>query len=924
MSLSPTDKLPETEVEPTGFVLDDALRPHLSSLSDQVRSKFVESCNARFLVVEETHLSLIAETEKLWGPNAGVGALKLSRLIKTLNEYVEVGVPQQHSAVGAFITDVAKGLDEIKSKQPGKVKRLLSDEILIKKDEDGKAEQEAKASRKTMKALGVTPKVNVPFREIVTYHFSRTGRLRLLGIEAKVTTVVKEFLNAWSEVVFKSLKDPENATERIESLKDLARRQSNYLKLYVEHSAVYIIDQISKDVHQVSIAKVREEQKSRSAELEVLRAKLISEKTGWGKQMKVWTGSVVLSLQLSRLKNNISGELAAIRQQVDEEIFNPLDRELQKSEKLIEHIGNLISEERLEEASSLTVSLNPKVNFDELQLNESLQLMRHFTRKLPSSVTTFTDDDVQVTIDAGYLTDYLVEMHLTSELQDMLAELPSRASSAIAALANNMKLIGFTLGADAEESEGDLAIGEVLKKCSDSLQEAHESFSVVKEKFTKRYAEIKNDAFDRLTVVKLIEDAPEVSRVERGERNNTETPRFYDRWLRRTGLIIHKYSRIINTHKDELLYAEFKAKNFKDESPHAFMRSFYESVSPSREVISALPVYYKQLFVGKHAPRENLFIHREREIQQAKQALARIKQGTGGAIITLGDSLSGKSFFMEMVCRQINTDAVYRIDPPPTGSTNPDNLIRIVGHQIGVEPKGIETFGHAPKGAVFLFDDLELWWARHSDGWKTMDLFCEAIERYSKDYIFIVSMNSHAYRLIKNRRRFANTFIETIPMAPFTLKKLEEALVERHRTGGLKVQLDGIVEENISAKKQKAFLEVILDKSDGNIGVAFNHWLGHISKVQDNLLIMKTGRYRDLPEITDKLWLVALTQIAIHKTTGPRKLSQVLNLSQADTLSLLNNLKRAALIEDISGGGFQLSPYMQPFVINRLKKLHLI
>ncbi len=904
--------------------MDKVLQPHLSELNRQVCALFGNACDAKLKVIEETHLSLITETEKLWGPNAGVGTLKLSRLIKTLNEYVEVGLPLQHSAVGGFITEVARGLDDIKIKQPNRVKRPLSDAILVKKETDSKVEQEAKASKKTLKALGISPKVNVPFREVVTFHFSLDGRLRLLGIEDRITAIVKEFLRAWSVVVYQSLKDPESAVSRIEKLKKLAQEQTAYLKEYVDRSAKYIVDQITEEVHQVSIIRIREGQKARSAELDVLRSRLLSGRTSWGHQMKLWTASVGLSLQLSRVKNNMSAELQALVQQAEDAIFNPLEKEIQKSEKLLEHIGNLVNEGRLEDASKLTVSMNLNVHFDEIQLNESLQLLRHFTRKLPPSVTTFSDAGVQVNMDAAYLVDYIVEMHLTSPLQSLLLELPSRASSSLSSLANNMKLIGFTLSADMEESEGDLAVDEVLQKCVESLKRAIDSFKEVKDDFYTKFGDIKQNAFERLSIKTLLNDAQEVNRGINGDNGNNSSPRFYDRWIRRTGLVIHKYSRIINTHKDELLYAEFKAKNAKDESAHALMRNFYESVSPSRDVLAALPVYYKQLFIGKHAPRENLFIHREREIQQAKVAVKRLRQGSGGAIVALGDALSGKSFFIEMVSRHIDVESVYRIDPPPTGSTNPDNLLRIVGHQIGVEPKGVETFGAAPKGSVFLFDDLELWWARHAEGWKTIELFCEAVERYSQDYIFIVSMNSNAYRLIKNKRRFANVFIETIPMAPFTLKSLEEALVERHKTGGLKIQLDGISEENISASKQKAFMEYILDKSDGNIGVAFNLWLGHISKVDGDLLIMKSGKFRDLPAVADKLWLIALTQLAIHKATGPRKLSLVLSQSQGETLNLLSNLKRAALIEEISNGGFQLSPYMQPFVMKRLKILQLI
>jgi hypothetical protein len=924
MTTSSDSTLPKNQSAPEYGEYDKALRPSLTELDKHVKTLFITAFESQLQVIDKIHLNLITETEKLWGPDAGVGIPKMSKLLKTLNDYVEEGIPRQHAALGSYISTVAKGLDDIRSKQPVKVKRALTTSDIEVHEGDNKEEQEAKSGKKTLKSIGFSPSVAVPLKGLVAFHFSKGGRQRLLAIEHKITIVVKDFLNAWWVLVFKNLKDGDKAAERLTQLQKLVNEQHEYLKAYSIHSAAYLVQKIAEDAHKISVPQIRAAQKGKVQELDALRQQLIHEKTEWGAHMKLWTANVVLSLQLSRLKSNINTELEALKEQSENQIFEPLKRELDKAEKLLEHIENLSSQGRIEEASKLTLTLHTKVMLDELELSESVQLIKHFTRKLPSSLTTFTEEDVQVTIDASYLADYFVEMHLVSQLQALLMELPTRASSSISALANNMKLIGFTLSADTEETDGSMAIEEVLGKCRESAEEARTSLEEVRGNFFREFKEIKDKAYEKLLVNALLHEAPEGGSNGRAGGELTSNTRFFDGWLNRTGLVIHKYSRIINTQKDELLYAEYKAKNAQDESCHAVMRNFYESVSPSREVRAALPVYYRQLFVGKHAPRESLFIHREREMEQARNAVRRISQGAGGAIVAIGESLSGKSFFVEMVCRQIQTDNVYRIEPPPTGTTNPDNLLRVVAHHLGAEPNGIATFGLAPKGSVFLFDDLELWWARHKDGWKTMDLFCEVVERYSKDYIFIASMNSQAYRLIKNKRRFANAFIETISMSPFTLKKLEEALVERHKTGGLKVMLDGVAEENILPKNQRTFLETILDNSDGNIGVALHLWLGHVKQFDGHTISMKSARPKEMPVLTDKLWLIALTQIAMHKSTGLRKLSQVLNQSQSETLSLMNNMKRAALIEEVSAGGFQLSSYLQPFIMKQLKKFQLI
>ena len=155
------------------------------------------------------------------------------------------------------------------------------------------------------------------------------------------------------------------------------------------------------------------------------------------------------------------------------------------------------------------------------------------------------------------------------------------------------------------------------------------------------------------------------------------------------------------------MYADFNNRNKQTLNTNAVLKTFVEQVSPKGNISSELPFYYQQLFVGKHAPKLEFLQHREYELNESQIAINRIKNGVKGGILVLGESLSGRTFFSEIVAKEQGQGArTYKIDPPITGSNRAKDLLRLLGKQIGVSNSNEEVINEAPEGSIFIFNDF--------------------------------------------------------------------------------------------------------------------------------------------------------------------------------------------------------------------------
>ncbi len=896
----------------------------LAKLGQDLKQGFLSNYEKHLSVTHTHHKKLLRDAHELLATSGLTRAQQEKKLINLLKGFILTELPKVQTYAENFISGCHASLKTIRQSQPVKLSRPLSQQDLLLTGNDDEMEIAAKKQFVRKRSLGLGSKLSIPLRSLVSYHFANEAVLRLESFQEKFSQVCSEFLESWIHEMLKVLDANKKASESIDSLSLLVEEQEKYLKKYLSLSANFLENLLKEDVSKISVNKIDSQYKSEAPRLKSLEAHAQAHSEEWKQKIGLLGGKSLLGLHLDALKKNLEAEIDSIVKQTNDQLFSAEEKELEKAHELLTKLESLFQHGMYLEASQLSIGLSINVRYDELQLNESFLKFKEISRKPPSLIRLLNSEHQEVPLDASYLCDYLVETNLSNPLQNVLFQFPSRCSSALLPVSTALQKIGGKVSSEQQDVLSAEALDNLLKNAKSALLASSEELQALKVQFQQKVQDIINNLEEKLEVDVLIGEAEKISAADENEEQKSGFSRFFKNWKLFTANLFYALKNQISRRKEELQYAEFKAQNAKDESLHSKLRNLFEAVSPNQKALDRLPFYYQQLFVGKHAPREGLYKNREREMRKAQVALSRIESGTGGAILAIGEAYSGTSFFCDMLLRKMGDKNIYRIDAPPGGSTKRENLFRILGHQLSHSVAGIEIIEQAPTGSVFLFNHIELWWARHENGWEVIDTICEIIEHYSREYTFIMNMNSQAYSVLKTRSNFANAFIETITMSPFTLSTFEAALAERRHTDGLKVEIDHQDEATLSISKKRSILEDILEVSQGNIGIAFHFWLGQLTEASEEDLKMKSYQHQVLPPIDNPLWLIALTQFVLHKHLNAHKLALVLKKPQDEMQALISNLQRAALIEEVTGSGYQISPYMQPFVMKRLREFRLI
>ena len=148
----------------------------------------------------------------------------------------------------------------------------------------------------------------------------------------------------------------------------------------------------------------------------------------------------------------------------------------------------------------------------------------------------------------------------------------------------------------------------------------------------------------------------------------------------------------------------------------------------------------------------------------------------------------------------------------------------------------------------------------------------------------------------------------------------------KHRSTGLKFELDGQREENISNLQLARLFNKYFDVSGGNIGQAMYYWISNIKKVEAKLLkIQPPLSLNDFSLDTLKMdWLVILQQFIFHYRLTPARLERILGTDRKIFDHSIQFLKRSGLVQEFQKDILEISPYIQPLVNKRLLEMGML
>jgi hypothetical protein len=320
-----------------------------------------------------------------------------------------------------------------------------------------------------------------------------------------------------------------------------------------------------------------------------------------------------------------------------------------------------------------------------------------------------------------------------------------------------------------------------------------------------------------------------------------------------------------------------------------------------------------------------MLVGREPELAQAERAVKRMRAGSGGALMIIGEPQSGKTYFSEYVADIMFPVKMVLISPLPGGSRKASDLSAAFRTRLAGNGNLNRLIRTALPGTVFLIDDLELWWERSLDGIQAIRRLFKLIDQHGADYHFVINCNHFTFRLISSMISLEAHLSDTISLQPFTLQALESTLLDRHSSGALTFELEGNHESRLRPRQLNRFFRRIYGLSRGNIGFGLRMWLGNILRLQDEVLEMKLPLTETLPEIDDPDWLTLLTQFVLHKRL---QLDRILRIYPVDSRIVLRErlfqLERAGLIQLHSPDVYELNPYLLPYILRLLTKNQLL
>lgn len=816
-------------------------------------------------------------------------------------------------------------LGEFTKKRQTKVIRKLSIDEIAHEKSDQKAEIKAKASRRLQKSFGLKPSVKIRIHKIVHHHFNLVAKQRLAGIIRKRKALSSSFFTAWSrQISIDHCEDGKVNTSGFHKLTELHNDQKRFFETYVSEVIKNIIDHIESDAYQIAQGAVVEGYQKQSEKIALAAKSLIAETNNCSENLRFSIATSRLELHLQELMIRLKREVQIISKLAKDGVFIPAMNSVESADDILNTVATALANSDFSALQKVGFELKEQFEIDQLELTDSLLRMQQYASELPSRIEFEYDDRGIIVLDTAFLADFVLDHTLCNPLLEYMSVLSGRSTSAFATLTSAIRLAGFTVHSESSDSDRSAALVDVLIHAKEASSSVKQELATIEAKMEATLSALLVKTTEKLSVNMLIEEAASKSTAKKKHEKLSFLTEAFTEWRNRATVWINKYGRLISTKHEELVYSEFKANNTKNTSPHARLRSFVESISPDPNALKSLPFYYQQLFIGKHAAKENLFHSRHREMAFAQAGLEHIENNSGGGILVLGDALSGRTFFCDMLCLKKPDAKVFQINAPIGGSVNPTHFWHKINLQIGSGDEESESLDKAPLGSIFLINDLELWWERHPDGWGVIQEVIRLIELHGKDYTFIANMNTGAFKLLRTNSRFTNAFISIIPLTPFTFKRLEATILNRHRTGGLTLELDGIAEDQVSKRRLNKQIADILEFSEGNVGAALHLWLGHLKGVTDDTIKFRTPKFSTLPFIAENDWYVAMAQIMLHKQMTTNKLARILYMELAETKMLLSNLKRSGLIDDMMGATFRISTYAQPHLLRKLKSLQLI
>lgn len=581
-------------------------------------------------------------------------------------------------------------------------------------------------------------------------------------------------------------------------------------------------------------------------------------------------------------------------------------------------------------AKTDTIELTKEVQDSIQELPEKVEVMNE--NSFHSLKENQFEEQEIVSVYLRKMIGYLIDTEFLYDLNEKVNEFNQRVKDAVMTIEDTQRLLVSTITTSQEtESElqneaadVDLLFRRGLQRLAESKENVHSAFM----ELTTFAGERLETSFDKMNPYLITNSSNNLKQYIFSHEQRRVISRLDQVKLTTKGFLQKVAVNFQYSQSEGILFArKLNRMAEAEKSSIDRMISLTRAFSPNNHILDLLPRYYKQLYIGEGSISRQFLVSRNKSIQQAERIIQRYNEGYKGALLIKGDPRSGKTALSRMISsRHFDRKKVYRVNPLAGGSINTDTFTQRLNEATHITGNLDQIFEKlAPKSAIII-NDLEMWWERSEQGNDVIELILQLIDKYSEKVLFIINANPHFLKLINNMQSIERSFVGIISCELFSAKEIETAILQRHRSTGIKFQLNNRLESEMSDFRMAGLFNEIFKFSKGSIGVALLSWLSMIKKYSTEVINISKLKKPDLNIIADleTEWQIWITQFLLHKQLNKTRLVRVFRSEEKYINQLSEALLRSGFIVKGNNESLKINPYIEHLFIEKFSQLGLL
>ncbi|MDC0230700.1 amino acid permease [Aureispira] len=613
-------------------------------------------------------------------------------------------------------------------------------------------------------------------------------------------------------------------------------------------------------------------------------------------------------------------------------IIKPQENKINLLFEATEFVGRNLSQELLkdynnEELDKLASSV-AHVNFTNILENdeENILAISRSASKVTElmSAESFNNlfkcqnDDVEsISVNLANIEDFIIQSSYLSPLQLAIEQLSMAYNNNFEEIYNIANLIKHVID-ESQSNENPSNYFDVVSEVKERVTRCFEKLEGFSTTFEQSININLHNSIADLSIRTIIESIDSYSSVS---QSPVIKNRFQNWYLKKKKNTAKLYDDIVNSivqRKQDIDKLKFDEKHNHFLNCIEKTSDFVRLLSIDDAVEKELPFYYKKLFTGSHLGNVNSLI-RAKELSVAQNAIDKINGGISGAILIVGEALSGKTFFTETVAKSLVKTDKYYINPSSKQKFDINDLHLAFQKTFSRKGTTESILNQLEHKTVLIFNDIEEWWVKSPDGVSVINYLSSIIETFGTRHYFLLNCNIQSFHIIRQTSILEKHLLSTIIMSPVNKSEFKDIILNRHKTAGAELwYYDTPIDKS---KKADALLADIHSKTNGNIGAALNYWIYNIVKKEDKLVI-NIPQLIKFPNIENSKWKIILYHLLLHNRLKEQDIKMIFGPDELQwVLSVLREMEKSGLVYMQSYKTYVLYSHCKHYIENWLKDL---